>query len=344
MNKPEDSKRAVRIAVDAMGGDYAPCEIVRGAVMAARDLGVEIILVGQGVQIGAELIAVGAGDLPIRVVETSEVVVEGEQPTTAVLRKPNSSVSLATKLVKQGEADAVVSAGSTGACVVSAYRHMGILPGMDRPTVGGNFIRLAPNTLVIDLGANVGCQPQHMLNFAVAGTVYAKTFLGIEDPTVGLLNVGTEEGKGNPVVKETYPLLKKSGLNFIGNVEGTDIPKGKANVIVCDGFVGNIMVKFSESLGLVLGDWLRQELKDSLPEAKVEGLATDLVKLISPGEITGGAILWGIDGVFGVCHGNSRAPQVFATIESCRRAVDTDFINILRAELEKVQKIISVSA
>lgn len=343
MTNPANPQRPVRIAVDAMGGDYAPSEIAVGAVRAARELGVEIIMVGQGVQIGAELIAAGAGDLPIRVMDTSEVIVEGEQPTMAVLHKPNSSVSLATKLVKDGEADAVFSAGSTGACVISAYRHLGPLPGMDRPTVGGNFIRFAPQTLVLDLGANVGCQPQHLVNFAVAGTVYAKTFFDIEDPTVGLLNVGSEEGKGNSVVKETYPLLKKSGLNFVGNVEGTDIPKGRVNVIVCDGFIGNILVKFSESLAAAIGDWLRQELKSSIPETRIEGLADDLVRLISPGEVTGGAILWGINGVFAVGHGNSRAPQVFATLENAKRAVETGFIDTLRSELEKVQKILSVS-
>ena len=342
MRNPGDSNGLVRIAVDAMGGDYAPSEIVQGSVRAVRELDVEILLVGQGAKIGAEIEAAGVANMPIRLVEASEVIVEGEKATLAVMRKPNSSVSLAVRLVKEGEADAVVSAGSTGACVVSAFQHLGVLPGMERPTVGGNFLRLAPDILMFDLGANVGCQPQHLLSFAVAGSAYAKTFLGIDEPTVGLLNVGTEEGKGDLLAKETYALLKESGLNFVGNVEGSDIIKGRATVIVCDGFVGNILVKYSESLGFALGEWLRRELEGSVPEAKLDELAEELVKLIGPGEVQGGTLLWGIDGVFAVGHGNSRAPQVLATIEQAKRAVETGFIDTLRGELERVHKTISL--
>ena len=158
-------------------------------------------------------------------------------------------MAVATKLVKEGAADAVVSAGSTGAFMVNTYQHLGTLPGIERPIIGGAFLKLAPNTFLLDMGANVNCQAIELLKFAVLGSVVVKKFHGIDNPSVGLLNVGAEEGKGNAVVKEAYGLLRDSGLNFVGNVEGMDIPEGKANVVVCDGFVGNILLKFSEGLG-----------------------------------------------------------------------------------------------
>jgi glycerol-3-phosphate acyltransferase PlsX len=164
----------------------------------------------------------------------------------------------------------------------------------------------------------------------------------VEDPTVGLLNVGTEEGKGNELAKEAYSLLNKSGLNFIGNVEGSDILTEKATVVLCDGFVGNILVKFSEGLAGALGDWLSQELRDALPQEKLEGLAKKLIGLIGPAEFSGGTLLWGIDGVFATAHGNSRAAQILGTIEQAKRAVETHFIASLRGELERVGRRIEL--
>jgi glycerol-3-phosphate acyltransferase PlsX len=220
-------------------------------------------------------------------------------------------------------------------------QYLGTLPGIDRPMAGGPFLQLSPETSVFDMGVNVYCQPHDLVNFAVAGCVFARSFLGIENPSVGLLNVGSEEGKGNQLAKEAYPLLQKSGLNFIGNVEGTDIPKGKANVIVCDGFVGNILLKFCEGLGETVSDWFTQELKGSLPEAELEKVTTKLWRLMSPGAVLGGAPLWGVDGVVMVCHGNSRAHQIAYTIKEAKACVETGFIDLLRSELEKAQALIS---
>jgi glycerol-3-phosphate acyltransferase PlsX len=341
MQKPTDTGQMVRIAVDAVGGDYAPEEVVKGAVQAARELEVEIILVGPETEVRREFDKLDTAGLPIRLVDASEVIKDGEQPVIAVMRKPNSSIAIATKLVQSGEADAMVSAGSTGACMVCAMQYLGTLPGIDRPMAGGPFLQLSPKTSVFDMGVNVYCQPDQLVNFAVAGCVFARAFLGIENPTVGLLNVGSEEGKGNQLAKEAYPLLQKSGLNFIGNVEGTDIPKGKANVIVCDGFVGNILLKFCEGLGETVSDWLTQELKGSLPEAELEKVTTRLWGLMSPGAVLGGAPLWGVDGVVMVCHGNSRAHQIAYTIKEAKACVETGFIDLLRGELEKAQALIS---
>jgi glycerol-3-phosphate acyltransferase PlsX len=332
--------RILRIAVDAMGGDYAPGEVVKGAVQAARELAVEIILVGPRAEVEGELGKYDTSGLPLRLVEATEVIKDGEQPVLAVMRKPNSSVALATRLIEQGEADAMVSAGSTGACMVCAMQYLGTLPGVDRPMAGGPFLQLSPKTSVFDMGANVYCQPNHLVNFAVAGCVYAKVFLGIEDPTVGLLNVGSEEGKGNQLAKEAFPVLQKSGLNFVGNVEGHDIPKGTANVIVCDGFVGNIVLKFCEGLSELVNGWLRDELWDSLPQDRLDDVTTRLDRLMRPGSVLGGAPLWGVNGLVTIAHGNSRAPQIAHTIGVAKDCVEKGFVDLLRGELEKAQRLI----
>jgi glycerol-3-phosphate acyltransferase PlsX len=341
MKESSYAGQIVRIAVDAMGGDYAPAETVIGAIQAARELGVEVVLVGPLPAIESEFRKHDTAGLSIRLVDAAEVILDGEHPVLAVMRKPNSSVSIATKLVQSGEADAMVSAGSTGACMVCAMQYLGTLPGMDRPVAGGPFLQLSPETSVFDMGVNVYCQPEQLVNFAVAGCVFTRAFLGIENPTVGLLNVGSEAGKGNQLAKEAYPLLQKSGLNFIGNVEGMDIPKGKANVIVCDGFVGNILLKFCEGLGEAVREWLLNELKESVSQDRLEEVTTRLWRLMSPGAVLGGAPLWGVDGLVMVCHGSSRAPQIAYTIREAKACVETGFINLLRTELEKAQALIS---
>ena len=331
--------RLVRIAVDAMGGDYAPAEVVKGAVQAAEKLGVEIFLTGPKLEVERELAKHNTNNLPVHLVDAPEVVKSGEHPILAVMRKPKSSLAIAVRLVKEGKADAMMSAGSTGALVVCAYQYLGTLPGIDRPIIGGPFIQLAPNTSVFDMGANVGCQASHLLSFAVTGSVFVKKFLGVDEPTVGLLNVGSEEGKGNEVVKEAYSLLKESGLNFIGNVEGMDIPLGKANVIVCDGFVGNILLKFSEGLGKSISQWLAQQLNDKLPASEVTRIVSELMRMVSPAVAAGGGPIWGIDGVAFVAHGSSRADQIAAVIKEAKLAVESDFIPTLRSELQRAQKV-----
>jgi phosphate acyltransferase len=329
--------KTLNIAVDIMGGDFAPDEIVKGSVQAAKELGVEIILVGTKPALETSAAIFSSAGLPVHQVEATEMIKDGEEPAFAVMRKPNSSVAIAAKLVKSGDADAMVSAGSTGACMVAALQHVGTLPGIERPMAGGAILGLAPKTVILDLGANVGCQPYHMVDFAVSGTVFVRTFMGVDNPTVGLLNVGAEEGKGNDQAKEAFGLLKSSGLNFIGNVEGTDIPSGKANVIVCDGFVGNVLVKLCESLGRAITNWLNSELRDSLSKADLEKLTSKLYRLLSPGVAMGGGPMWGVDGVVSIAHGSSRAPQIAGTIKQTKLAVESDFVNQLKTELKQVK-------
>ncbi len=331
------SEKKLRIAIDAMGGDFAPEETVKGGVKAARELGVEILLAGEKEAIDRVLAECDTKGLSVKVIEATQKIVDGEEPAFAVMRKPNSSVALAARLVKQGEADAVISAGSTGAMMVSALQYIGTLPGIERPVAGGAFLQLSPKTVVLDLGANVGIQPYQMVNLAVVGSVYAKTILGIENPKVGLLNVGSEEGKGNGQVKEAYGLLKKSGLNFIGNVEGMDIPFGRANVIVCDGFIGNILVKYSEGLGRTIQAWLNKELAGKIDEVTAIGISGKLYRLLSPGEVMGGGPLWGVDGVAAIAHGASKADQIVGTVRQVIQAIESNAVETLRKELTEAQ-------
>ncbi len=338
MSQEVASQRKIRIAVDGMGGDNAPAEVVNGAARAVEELGVEVIITGLRPDLTAELKRHGLHDSTIRMVEAMEVVKDGENAIIAAMRKPNSSMAVATKLVKQGQADAVVSAGSTGAFMVNAYQHLGCLPGIERPIIGGPFLKLAPDTFLLDMGANVGCQASDLLKFAVAGSVFVKKFHGVAEPTVGLLNVGSEEGKGTEVLKEAYHLLKESGLNFVGNVEGMDIPGGRANVIVCDGFVGNILLKFSEGMARGINGFLTRELETMLPPASVEAVTSKLMKLISTADTTGGGPMWGINGVAIVCHGAARAEQIAAAIGEAKLAVERDFVGTLRLELDRALK------
>lgn len=332
--------KKLRIAIDAMGGDFAPAEIVKGAIMGARELKAEIILVGIVPEIEREVAKHNVDSISYRIVEAADVIKDGQEAAFEVFKRPNNSISIATKLVKEGEADVIVSAGNTGACMVAAMQHLGMLPGLDRPMIGGAFLGLAPKTVVLDLGAVVGAQPYHMVNFAVAGTVYVRSFMGIENPTVGLLNVGAEEGKGNEMAKAAYPLLKKSGLNFIGNVEGMDIPLGKANVIVCDGFVGNILIKFCEGLGRTVTKWLDRELKDSVDNSVLRNTNDKLYRLLSPATALGGGPMWGVGGVACVAHGASDASQIVGTIRQARQALESDFVGKLKSELERIQGLV----
>jgi glycerol-3-phosphate acyltransferase PlsX len=332
----------MKIAVDGMGGDYAPEEVVKGTVAAAREYGVEIALVGPKDRIEAELAKYDCSGLNIEVVHTDEYLIEGEPPAYALRTKRNASVLVATKLVKAGKADAAVSAGPTGGVVASALYVLGTVAGLSRPVVGGPFLGFAPNTIMIDLGTNVDSQPHLFLDFAVVGTVCARKMLGIQNPTVALLSVGAEEGKGNDVVKQSYPLLKESGLNFIGNVEGYDIPYGKANVIVCDGFVGNIVVKFGEALGKTIGSWLEDKLKGKLSDGDMKELVDSLVLATNIADARGGGPLWAVDGVVCVAHGRSKADEISRAIGQAKWAIDEDLVGSLKNELDAVRSKIKI--
>jgi glycerol-3-phosphate acyltransferase PlsX len=323
----------MKIAVDGMGGDYAPEEVVKGTVAAAREYGLEIILVGPKDRLETELAKYDCAGLKIEIVHTDQYLIEGEPPAYALRTKRNSSILVAIKLVKDGKADAAVSAGPTGGVVASALYILGTVGGLSRPVVGGSFLGFAPNTIMIDLGTNVDCQPHLLLDCAVVGTVCAQKMLNIQNPTVALLSVGAEEGKGNEIVKQSYSLFKESGLNFIGNVEGYDIPYGKANVIVCDGFVGNIVVKFGEALGKTIGSWLEDKLKGKLPEGELKEIVNNLVLATNIADARGGGPLWAVDGVVCVAHGRSKADEISKVIGQAKWAVEEDVVHSLKTEL-----------
>ena len=268
----------MKIAIDAMGGDYAPQEVVQGAVWGARDYGVGIILVGQQDKIKEELAKLDTSGIEIEVVHTDEFLVEGEQPAYALRTKRKASIALATRLVKEGRASAVFSAGSTGGVIAAALGILGMVEGISRPVLGGPFIGFAPKTVIMDVGGNVDVRADQLLDFAIVGVVYARTLLDVPNPTVGILSVGFEEGKGNELVKNAFPLFKKSGLNFVGNMEGYDLLTGKANVIVCDGFIGNVLVKFYEALGQVEARWLENQLKGKLADNVIKEIILTRIK------------------------------------------------------------------
>jgi glycerol-3-phosphate acyltransferase PlsX len=298
----------MKIAVDAMGGDHGPAVVVEGAVAAVREFGVSAILVGDRQAVEAEIRRVGAESLELEVRHASEVVGMAESPSLALRRKRDSSLRVAAELVRDGKAAAFVSAGNTGAALAISMFVVGVLRGIDRPAIAAVLPSLRGFTVLIDAGANVAPKPWHLFQFAIMGHVYARDILGLERPRVGLLSVGEEEGKGNDLTREAYDLLKESRLNFIGNIEGRDIYNGSCDVIVTDGFTGNVALKISESLAEMVGAMIKEELtrdfrsklgaKLSLPAFGRFRRRVDYTEM-------GGAPLLGIDGAAIICHGAS---------------------------------------
>ena len=268
--------RPVRVAIDTMGGDYAPQETVKGAIQALSSSNAELLLVGDPAAVQAELAKYDVAGLPITVVPSEGKIGDDEHPVQAMRQKPRASVVVATHLVKEGQADVMVSIGSTGASMASAVLTLGLMEGLERPCLGGPFLGLAPNTVLVDIGSNLDCRPRLLLSFAVLGAAFAHTYMGIENPRIGLLSVGEEAAKGNRQVQESYQMFRDSHLNFVGNVEGMDFFTNKADVIICDGFVGNILVKFTEGMGGALANFVRERLPDSVDREVVGQLAQDL--------------------------------------------------------------------
>jgi glycerol-3-phosphate acyltransferase PlsX len=328
----------MRIAVDAMGGDYAPGEIIKGALQSAgQNPGVEIILVGQPERIKEFL---PSGDCPknVRIVAASEVVEMDEHPAQAIRKKKDSSIVVATRLVKEGEADAVVSAGSTGAQMAAALLGLGRIKGIDRPAIVTVLPTLKGGKLLLDVGANPDAKPENLVQYAMMGSIYAERILGIKNPKVGLLNIGGEEGKGNELTQATYPLLKGAPLNFIGNVEGRDIPYGRADVVVCEGFVGNVVLKTTEGLAGALFQLIKEKIT-ATPVRKLGALAVkpglkEINKMLDYAEY-GGAPLLGVSGISIICHGSSKEKAIFNAIRVARECVESRFIDEIRAELPR---------
>src|SRR5215510_10414063 len=247
-----------------MGSDHAPHAEIDGALAAARDFGIGVILVGRPEIVAPELERCGwrgDGDRGIELVEASEVIGMDEPVATAIRRKKKSSLRVGCKLVDEGRADGFVSAGNTGAAMATAKMVIGMLPGVDRPALAALLPTKSPRpTLLIDVGANAECKPHHLVQFAVMGDAYSRAVLGTDKPSIGLMSIGEEEVKGNELTKEAFPLLKKSNLNFVGNVEGRDVFSGAVDVIVTDGFTGNVMLKLSEGLTAAMISMIKREL------------------------------------------------------------------------------------
>ena len=330
-------KRLRRVAVDAMGGDNAPAEIVAGAVRAARRGDVEISLVGDPDCIRAELVSHDALDLPIKLVPSEGVIGEGEPPAHALRQKSRASIVVATGLIKEGHADASVTMGSTGAAMAAAVLTLGVIEGIDRPALGGPIIGLAPRTVIVDVGTNLDCRPSQLLSFAVIGDVFVRQLWDVERPRVGLLSVGAESGKGNKQVRETAELLGNSGLNFIGNVEADALVGNNVEVVVCDGFVGNIVMKLTEGLGRSMSEHLRTRLQDKLSASQVNELAQEVYDLNNPAETMGGGPLFGVNGVSVVGHGRAKAAAVERAIETARLVVESGFVAKVNEELARVR-------
>ena len=298
----------MKIAVDAMGGDHGPAVVVEGAVRAVREAGASIILVGDQAVVEREVDRLGAGGLDLEIRHASQVVGMAEAPSQALRRKRDSSLRVAAELVRDGKAAAFISAGNTGAAMAIAMFVIGVLRGIDRPAIAAVLPNLRRYTVLLDVGANVAPKPWHLFQYALMGHVYARDILGIDRPRVGLLSVGEEEGKGNDLTREAYELLKESRLNFVGNCEGRDIYNGNCDVVVTDGFTGNVALKISESLAEMLGAMIREELTRDLRSRVGAALATPAFarfrRRVDYTEM-GGAPLLGIDGAAVICHGAS---------------------------------------
>ena len=327
----------MKIAVDAMGGDFAPREIVQGALQAVHEYGTQVILVGDTEKITAEL---GSSRDKIELVHAKEVIAMDEHPASSVRKKKDSSIVKANLLVKEGEAQAVVSAGSTGAAMAASLLYLGRIKGIDRPAIASVLPTLKGGTVLLDIGANVDCKPQYLLQFAIMGNLYASKILGIKKPRIGLLNIGEEETKGNELTLAAFPLLQQSGINFIGNVEGREVFGGNVDVIVCDGFIGNIVLKTSEGLATNLKNMIKQEISRSVP-AKLGILLTlpSLKRLRRRIDHTeyGGAPLLGINGISVISHGSSTAKAIKNAIRVAADAVENRLVSAIKADIEKGQ-------
>ena len=301
------------VALDAMGGDNAPAATVQGALEAVDQLGLQVLLVGRESVLRRELAQRGATSRGIEVVDAPDVVSMDDSPTAPVRAKRQSSLAVSAKLVRDGRAVAFVSAGNTGAAMVTAKLTLGAIEGVERPALAALLPGINQQTLILDAGANVDCKPQHLMQFGIMGHFYSQAVMGVARPRVGLLSIGEEEGKGNDLTCEAFRLLTGTGINFIGNVEGRDVYAGTVDVVVCDGFVGNVVLKVSEGLGEMVFGLLKREAKKSALSAAGFLLAksafTGFKQRVDYAEV-GGAPLLGVRGACLVGHGRSNPKAI----------------------------------
>lgn len=333
------------IILDAMGSDAYPDPEIEAAVIAAELFNEEIILVGQEDLLRPKLAAANKKGLPVIIEHAPDVLEMGDKAVDDSKKKRNNSMAVGCRLVKSGRGRAFVSAGNTGGVMFNALLNLGRIKGVQRPALTQPFPTRTGKCVVLDIGANAECRPEFLLQFALMGSLYAEKLLKIQNPRVGLVANGEEKGKGNQLVKDTYPLLEKSGLNFIGNIEGKELFGGQADVAVTDGFTGNIMLKSVEAVARLIVDTLKVELKASpvtmLGAAMAKPAFTKLRKLISPEEI-GAALLSGIDGLVFVGHGRSNAQALVSAIRVAREIAGTDYLEQLRLGIQQQMAIFEI--
>jgi glycerol-3-phosphate acyltransferase PlsX len=332
----------VKIAVDAMGGDQAPAVVVDGAVQAAREWDIEVILVGQRGLVQAELDKHNTAGLPFTLKHASEVIEMHEHPAAAVRAKKDNSMNVGMEMVKRREADAFFTAGNSGGALAAALFRLGRIRGVKRPALSTVFPSQTPQgfCFILDIGANTDCRPEYLLQFAMMGSVYSERVLGVPNPRVAIVSNGEEEGKGNQLVQETFPLLKASPLNFVGNAEGKDIIQGLADVIVTDGFTGNVIIKLAEGVSRFLMDLLKENLTArsmSKVGAVLAKPAFDDMRSRLDYREYGGAPLLGIDGVVIVGHGRSDALAIKNAIRVAAQTVENSVLEAIKQGLARYQ-------
>jgi glycerol-3-phosphate acyltransferase PlsX len=330
----------MKIVLDAMGGDQAPEVTIHGAVWAARDFEIEIQLVGRPQTIEAELRKHDTAGMRLSITPASEVIdMDDHNPANAVKAKPDSSMVVGIQMLRRGDTDAFVTAGHSGGALAAALLHLGRIRGVKRPAISTLYPCVSERgfCFLLDIGANADCRPEYLYQFALMGSAYAERVLGIPNPRVAIVSNAEEEGKGNTLVQDTLPLLRDGPFNFVGNVEGKDIPAGLADVVVTDGFTGNVVIKVSEGVAKMLMDAIRREIKARPVAVAGAALARPAFKaagrLLDYREFGGGALL-GVDGVVVIAHGRSDAYAVRNAIRVAHRAVESDVINVIRRGLE----------
>ena len=329
----------MRVAVDAMGGDHGPSVVVRGAVAGARSFGVALDLVGRKGEVERALTSVDTSGVDVAVVDAPEEIGMDEHPAQAVRRKPRSSVVVALEAVRDGRAEAMISAGNSGATMAAALLTLGRIPGIDRPAIASFLPALRSRTLVLDLGAVTDPKPHHLVQFAQLGSLYLERVFGVANPTVGLLSNGEEPSKGNELVRGAYPLLAAaSDISFRGNVEGKDLTRGVVDVVVTDGFTGNVALKVAEGVGALVGDALRQEVGATIPR-RLAGLlfrpAFRAVRAKLDYTETGGAPLLGLEGLVVIAHGRSNEKAIMNAVGVARRGIDGDVVGVIRRQFAR---------
>ncbi len=332
----------MRIVLDALGSDNCPDPEVQAAVEAAAEFNDDILLVGPEDQLRLKLDSLNGASSKVQIVDAPEAITMEDKGIQLALkakrRQAKNSIAVGIDLVKNGQADAFITAGNTGGALATAFYRLGLIKGLERPALSGLFPVKGGHAVVLDIGANPDCKPVHLYQFAIMGSIYAQKVLSIENPRLGLLSNGEETGKGNQLIRDTSPLLQSSGLNYIGNVEGKELFGGQVDVVVMDGFTGNILLKSSEAVAKLLIDTLREELMSSIRTKAGAALAKPafgtIRKMLDPAEV-GAAPLLGVDGLVFIGHGRSDAYALVSAIRVARQAVEAGLLGAIRDAIEE---------